>query len=420
MKAWEAYLKRLSSRLGPEIVTRWLTPLKIIRFDARNLYLEAGDSFQILWFKEHVGPHLKKEFLSSSGKPIQVHISVKGPKPADKQQLATPLPKITYDPITPNPKMTFENFLSLKDCLTKTILENPEPGLNPIYLYGPAGSGKTHLLNAFTQQTPGAFFVHAQNFTDHVVTAMRTSDMDAFRARYRSVKALIIDDVHIITKRTATQEELFHTFNALHTAGTQIVLSSHLPPSQLQHIEPRLISRFEWGITLSLTEASPFMLKQILQTKAEDFPLCEQTQNFLLSTFHTPKSLFEALEALMLRSHLEKLTLPLSLTQVEHLLKDLLQSQKKRAITPPAILKAVAENFEISTDDLLGKSQTRECSLPRKIAMYFFRQKLKMPYSKIGEHFSRDHSTVMTSCRDIAENFSQHKDCLATLENLLH
>ncbi|MCP5509686.1 MAG: AAA family ATPase [Chlamydiales bacterium] len=419
MKAWEAYLNKLSLRLGPKIVSRWLTPLKTVRFDAGNLYLEAKDSFQAMWFKEHIEPLLKKEFISESGRPIKVHLSVKNETATKKVAPEPLLQKITYDSTPPNPKMTFDTFLADDLSMAVSILKSPEIQFNPIYLYGPPGCGKTHLLNAYALSMPGALFVHAETFTEHVVSAMRNSDMDAFRATYRGAKVLIIDDVHVISKRSSTQEELFHTFNALHTAGTQIVFSSYLAPGKLQKIEPRLISRFEWGITLPLEPPTPTMLAQILSKKSQDFPLDDQTQRFLLETFTSSKTLFEALDALMLRAHFEKITPPITLKRTEHMLSDLLLKQKRKALTPPAILKAVAENFDISTDDLLGKSQTRECSVPRKIAMYFFRQKLKMPYSKIGEHFSRDHSTVMTSCRDIMQNHPELTETLKGLESLL-
>ena len=412
MKAWEAYLKRLCQTFGEEPIKRWLYSLKVLRFDARNLYLEANDSFQIMWFKEHIAKGLKKNFLTDSGHPIKVHITLKGHSPTPKPKPSSPL-KITYDPESPDPKFTFDTFLEDTPSIAVQALKNLT--FNPLFLYGPHGSGKTHLLSAFANLHPETFLVHAETFTEHVVKAMRNSDMDSFRKTYRSAKALIIDDIHLIKNRTATQEELFHTFNTLHTQGTQLIFSSPFPPSKLTNIEPRLISRFEWGLALPLDPPTKPLLAKILTHRLEDFPLDSECRQYLIETFNSPAAISEALEALMLRTHLENISTPLTLFQTQSLLKDLVAKQKAKAITPPEIIKAICDTFEIHADDLLGKSQTRACTQPRKIAMYLFRKILNMPYAKIGEHFARDHSTVMSSVRSIVKDEHALRETLTKL-----
>lgn len=417
MKAWTEFCHHLTKTLGSNACNQWLSAFKIVKFDARNLYLEARDAFAKMWFDEHVRPQTKQHLIANNGKPITVHLTVRGS--LSKKAKAQPLekPTIEYTPDLLPDHMTFEHFCG--ESVAKSLLSNFKPGeFNPIYIYGPPGSGKTHLLTAFAKTYPGSFLVHAETFTHHVVSAMRTSDMDTFRKTYRNIDALLIDDIHLLKKRTATQEEFFHTFNALHTAGIPIIISANGAPSSLQAIEERLISRFEWGIALPLETQTN--LKEILTARLgqSQLKLTEDGQDYLLTHFANTTSISKALEALLLRTHMQNITDPLSPLKCAQILEDLLRDEKRATLAPQTILKAVADHFEISTDDLLGRSQTKTISLPRKIAMTLFRQKLKMPYTKIGDHFSRDHSTVMSSIRSI-ENDKTHTPDLTEINLLL-
>ena len=233
--------------------------------------------------------------------------------------------------------------------------------------------------------------------------------MQEFRKAYRGVDVLIIDDIEIVARKGATQEELFHTFNALHLEGKQIILSSSLAPQELRFIEPRLVSRFEWGIVVPLQMPTKEQLHTILQYKAEKlrFSLEEPVIHFLLETFGgNTKTLIRALDALVLRTHLNQglgkpFPLPITLKMVQNMLKDLIQEEEKAVLTPGKIIRSVAEHYGIRMDDILSKSQARECALPRQIAMHLCRYQLNLPYMKIGDIFSRDHSTVMASVKQV-------------------
>lgn len=307
-------------------------------------------------------------------------------------------------------EMSLDHFLvsPQNQMAFKLCLEIERPPFNPIYLYGPKGSGKTHLLmGAAARSQKQPFFVTAETFTEHVVRAIRTGTMREFRKTYRSIDALLIDDIDLLARKSATQEEFFHTFNALHTAGKPIVLSASSPPSQLSEIEPRLMSRFEWGISIGVGKGDP---AAILKKKAAlwKFPLSEETASFLLLKF--PSNPILALQALVLRA---KEKLPLHECEIEVLLSDLL---KKETATPEAIIAAVAAHFDIKNSDLLGKSQTRACAFPRQIAMYLCRERLNLPLQKIGKLFGRDHSTVITSVEQIKKGIQEKKQDL--LEDL--
>jgi len=416
MEAWHQFLREVEKELGTDAVERWLMDLKISRFDAGNLYLEARDSFQVGWFEEHVRPLLKRGLLNNNQRPIRIHIA--GPpskKEAVKKNESSPRLIINPDPI--DSSLSLDHFVPSGQNLMayKLILElSASAPCNPIYLYGPQGSGKTHLLMGAAQvlQRGGkrVFYVLAEKFTEHVVQAIRLGLMQEFRKVYRDIDVLIVDGIHIFSRKNATQEEFFHTFNTLHTLGKLILLSANVPPSSLIEIEPRLISRFEWGISIGLEKPD---LRPILEKKASlwNISLSSDLINFLLDQFS--RNPIQALQALSIRAkNLSQLTVEIA----KQLLSDLLEEEQKHALTPEKIVKSIAAHFGIRSEDLLGKSQMREYAVPRQAAMYLCRERLKMPYQKIGELFDRDHSTVISSVKLIQKAVDEkNPDILAAI-----
>jgi chromosomal replication initiator protein len=407
--------------------------LKILRFDACNLYLEAKDSFQALWFEEHIRSKIQQKFINGNNKRIKIHLSianapqkVKKIKSATKEKDSKTAFELTFDEL--DPLCLFPHFIQTEEnkLSYQLLLEiaglSPQPhstqlgNFNPIYIYGNRGSGKTHLLmslaHALKNQGLKIIYVRAETFTDHVVTAIRAGEMSVFRQAYRNIDVLLVDDIDVFSRKGATQEEFFHTFNTLHLEGKQIILASSCSPQELQLIEPRLVSRFEWGIVLPLKSLKSEERRQLLMAKAKalhfDLPL--KIANFLTETFKSnSKALIKSLEALVLRLHLDSnhSLSALSITATRILLSDLIEEEHKSALTPQKIIQAVAEQYGIRTEDILGKAQTRECALPRQLAMHLCRDQLKMPFMKIGDLFSRDHSTVMSSVKSIQKSLDQ-------------
>lgn len=433
MKAWENFLRLEEEELGAETVRKWLRSLTIVKFDARNLYLEAKDSFQAIWFEEHV--HAKaRTFLSKGGsKQVKIHLSIvntpvkgKEGKGATKGKAgalaAPPLFQLTFDSL--DPYCTLENFISTEKSRLayKLLSELVEPNsklalgtFNPIYLHGSPGSGKTHLLMSlchhFRQKGLTALYARSETFTDHVVGAIRSGQMSTFRQTYRNIDVLLLDDVHIFSRKSATQEELFHTFNTLHINGKQIILTANCAPNELKLIEPRLVSRFEWGIVLPLEACSREELILILNQKAKilNFPIPFKIAEFLIDSFSSsPHAVIKALEALILRLHvnIRHPTAQLTVTFVKQVLSDLLSDEEKQALTADKIIHSVAEHYGIRAEDILSKAQSRDCALPRQMAMALCRVQLKLPFMKIGEIFSRDHSTVMSSVKQIQKELA--------------
>lgn len=426
MQAWEAFLQKLEQTIGKQSVNRWLRPLKVVEFDACNLHLEPENSFQVAWFEEHIRELAKKEFLNNNSHIIKIHFTAntrqKRKKDATQTNFAQEI-HFNSDPV--DPLMLFSNFIyDHYNEMTVEFFKQLSPGaFNPIFLYGEEGVGKTHLLmacaNLLRNKGLTVCYVHAESFTEHVVHAIRNSQMRKFRDIYRNHDVLIIDDIHHIARKAATQEELFHTFNALHTANKQIILSSYITPSRLEDIEPRLTSRFEWGIVLQLTPLTEKKMAQVLKNKARlhHFPLSDPLVHFLLEKFSTSsKSMMRALEALLMR---HKSSAQITLEEAERALADLLDLEKKEQLTPDKILSATSAYFGIRKEDILSKSQFKEIAFPRKLAMYLCRKKLRMPYLAIGKTFKRDHSTVMTSIRLIEKGSDEIEASLTEIEDLL-
>lgn len=432
MQAWESFLSTLQIQLGDEAINKWLRPLKVVHFDACNLYLEAQNSFQIEWFEEHVRSKAKGQFRNNNAHPIKIHLTSAEIEHRDKKEKKTnPIPspppfRITKD--TLHPEMTSENFIInpsnqiLASLLAAAKKKDWQAEFNPLFFHGAPCCGKTHLLQAFAHcfqsQNLRVLYIKAETFTENVVHAIRTGNMQDFRKEHRHADVFIVDDVEHLAKKSATQEEFFHTFNTLHGQGKQIVLSADVTPSLLQDIEPRLISRFEWGLVLPIHKLEKEHLVLMLKTrcKALSFPLSEPVVHFLVETFSSNiKSLQMSLEALVLRTtHMRSRSL--SVSQVKELLSDLLEHEKKNELTPRQIILSVAGFFSLSPEEILSKSQTQECAIPRQIAMFLCRTELKMPYTRIGEHFKRDHSTVMSSVRSVEEKIQkQDKELTSTL-----
>lgn len=457
MQAWEQFLILQEIELGIETVSKWLRSLKVLRFDACNLYLEARDTFQILWFEEHVRAKVQRSLRNNNNKSIKVHLAVDNSLEAttlrnssrtgkltskstfrkinsDTKNGATP-PKfsVTFDGLDPhctfahfvesqtNPvphKLIFQILGYQEETKTLAPVKKELAVFNPIYLCGPEGTGKTHLLmaiaHAMRNQGLSVIYVRAETFAEHVISAIRAGEMSFFRSSYRNVDVLLIDDAHLLSKKWATQEEFFHTFNALHLVGRQVILSANCLPNELQFIEPRLISRFEWGIVIPIEPPQKQEIKKIFIAKAAalNFAVPTKVIEWLVETFPSgTKAIARALEALILRTHLgsvpispHQLTIPLA----QQHLSDLIHEERQVALNPDKIIKVVAEFFCIGSEDVTGKAQSRDCALPRQIAMHFCRAQLKLPFAKIGDIFGRDHSTVMSSVKLIQKGIDNN------------
>lgn len=442
---WEQFLLSQEMEIGKSSVDRWLRPLQLKYFDARSIHLLVEDPFLLNWFEEQMRLSVETYFAKLYGKPIRIEMKLVMPvqegvlekeaAPARKAVNKQSDSKPTLVPDSCDLLCTFSTFYwTHENELVQRVLEELCTGMqmgeadtlpNPIYLYGPQGSGKTHLLMAtasfLQRQGRRILYARAETFIEQAVAAMRMGEMREFRQLYRSADILLLDDIHLFARKPATQEELFHTFNTLHIANKPIILSSHSTPQELTEIEPRLVSRFAWGIALPVHAVSSKELVEVLRKKSEvlRLTLSPELEAFLLQRFsRSSGSLCKALEALALRVDLRKERLQpkkaLSPARAEVLLQDLLEDEGKRVLRPEQILSQVAQHYGILVEDLIGRGQTRESALPRQMAMYLCRSSLQLPFKKIGDLFGRHHSTVLTSVENIEQRLSQNDPLLTS------
>lgn len=311
-----------------------------------------------------------------------------------------------------NPKNTFETFVvgtnnNFSFAAAKAVAEAPGKSYNPLFLYGGVGLGKTHLLHAIGQHVTAnrkgarVAYVSSEKFTNEYIDALQNNKLFGFRKKYRQTDVLLIDDVQFLGGKERIQEEFFHTFNALHEAHKQIVLTCDRPASEIQGLESRLVSRFEWGLVTDLQPPDIEMRLAILKKKAQmmNVTLPEEIINFLATRIRTN---IRRLEGALIRvaSYASLTGKKLTIEVVENLLREILHEEGRQTISIEVIQKRVAEHFDIRLADMTSKRRPENIAFPRQIAMFLSRQMTESSLNTIGEAFGgRDHGTVLHACR---------------------
>ena len=329
-----------------------------------------------------------------------------------------------------NPRYTFDAFVigngnQFARAAALAVAERPSRAYNPLFIYGGVGMGKTHLMHAIghevkrRQPVASICYVSAEKFTNEMITSLRNDRMTSFRDRFRTVDVLLIDDIQFIAQKERTQEEFFHTFNALHESMKQIVIASDRPPKELAEIEDRLRSRFEWGLIADIQPPDLETKVAILQKKAESeqVQLPTDVALFVASNVRTNvRELEGALVRLIAWCQLNRMEITLASTQ--QCLKQFIDMQVRK-ITIEAIQRAVSENFGMRVVDLKQKNNSRNVVVPRQIAMYLAKQMTEASLPEIGRQFgNKHHTTVMHSIAKIDEQRRADKDLHRTLNKL--
>jgi chromosomal replication initiator protein len=320
-----------------------------------------------------------------------------------------------------NPKYTFENFIvgasnRFAQAASLSVAESPARTYNPLFIYGPAGLGKTHLLQAIGHHVLYLFttkhvrYVSTETMMNEFVDAMRLKSMPSFKRRYREVDVLLVDDIQFLERTEQLQEEFFHTFNDLHARGSQIVISSDRPPKSIATIEDRLRSRFEWGLIVDIQPPEFETRLAILRKKAESDAMQgipDEVFGFIAENIvDNVRELEGAITRIAAYSALHRAKLDEEVARA--VLSDLLPTSRPRVITPDLILSETAEMFGWSIADLIGKSRRRPLVNARQICMYVFRELTDYSYPKIAEVFGgRDHTTVMHACEKIRNQLAE-------------
>jgi chromosomal replication initiator protein len=422
-KIWTAAQDLLRTMLNTDIYNLWFAPIQAVGLEADTLTLAVANDFCELWLKDNYLGLIQDVLAHASGQPVSVKFLVRGDQPGTAPAPETRNAKTKDgDEAAPrnnqhrdsvfNPKNTFETFVvgnnnNFAHAAALAVAQAPGKSYNPLFLYGGVGLGKTHLLHAIGQYVSHhqrAFrvaYVSSEKFTNEYIDAIQNNQLVRFRKKYRQTDVLLIDDIQFLSGKERIQEEFFHTFNALHEGHKQIVLTCDRPAGEIQNLEHRLISRFEWGLVTDLQPPDIETRVAILRKKEKcmGVELSEEIINFLAARI---RSNIRRLEGALIRvaSYASLTGKKLSLEMVEALLHDVLHEEGRFSINIDTIQKKVAEHFDIRLADMTSKRRPENIAFPRQIAMFLSRQLTENSLNAIGEAFGgRDHGTVLHACR---------------------
>lgn len=337
---------------------------------------------------------------------------------------------ITYNKSNLNPKYTFDSFVvgennRFAHAAALAVSEAPGISYNPLFLYGGVGLGKTHLMHAIGNEILkhnknfNILYVTSEKFTNHLIGSIKEGKMDEFRNKYRNIDVLLIDDIQFFAGKERNQEEFFHTFNALHEAGKQLILSSDRPPRDIQPLEDRLRTRFEWGLIADISNPDYETRMAILQKKVQLDGLI--IDNEILSNIATKintniRELEGVLNRLVAMSTLKHQ--PFSIALSEEAIADVVHN-KEKVLSIEYIQDVIAKYFNISVADLKGSRRSSDIVFPRQIAMYLCKNVAQVSYPKIGQAFGkRDHSTVMHACEKIETDIKENTNTKLIVETV--
>jgi chromosomal replication initiator protein len=424
-KIWGSAQQQLRSMLSADTYNLWFAQLRVSILDGNSLILEVANDFCEVWLKDNYMGLLQDVVALSAGRQLQVKFKVNSgvgspavalPQPPQPKAKAAELVSDRNAHHTSelnfNPKNTFETFVvgnnnNFAYAAAQAVAQAPGKSYNPLFLYGGVGLGKTHLLHAIGQHVASnkkgarVAYLSSEKFTNEYIDAIQNNQLVKFRKKYRQTDVLLIDDIQFLAGKERIQEEFFHTFNALHEGHKQIVLTCDRPASEIQNLEHRLVSRFEWGLVTDLQPPDVEMRLAILQKKAQlmSVALPEEIMNFLANRIRTN---IRRLEGALIRvaSYASLTGKKLTLEVVESLLREVLHEEGRFSISIEVIQKRVAEHFDIRLADMTSKRRPENIAFPRQIAMFLSRQMTESSLSAIGEAFGgRDHGTVLHACR---------------------
>jgi chromosomal replication initiator protein len=391
--------------------------------DGNHVTLEAPNEFSEVWLKDNYTSLLQDAIAIAAGRQLQVKFKIApGGVPVALEAAPTPVKVKSAEPaherasssgeIHFNPKNTFETFVvgnnnNFSYAAALAVAQAPGKSYNPLFVYGGVGLGKTHLLHAIGQHVAASrksarvAYVSSEKFTNEYIDGIQNNQLAKFRKKYRQTDVLLIDDIQFLAGKERIQEEFFHTFNALHEGHKQIVLTCDRPASEIQGLEHRLVSRFEWGLVTDLQPPDVEMRVAILQKKAQlmGVTLPEDILNFLANRIRTN---VRRLEGALIRvaSYASLTGRKLNIEVVEGLLREILHEEGRFSISIEVIQKKVAEHFDIRLADMTSKRRPENIAFPRQIAMYLSRQMTESSLNTIGEAYGgRDHGTVLHACR---------------------
>ena len=449
-QVWRAALGELQVSLSPANFETWLRDTLLVDVDEQRVRIAVPNGFAKDWLESRYRSLISQTLARIVGYSVQVEFVI-GPTPdAPEEQSLQPALKtapnvaqqVRVEPTRVggeggttflNPRYTFSNFIvgsanRLAHAASLSVAERPGHAYNPLFLYGGVGLGKTHLMHAIGNQVIAKFprkrvvYATSEKFTNEFITSIQQGKIDEFRARYRRIDLLLIDDIQFIADKERTQEEFFHTFNAIHEDGKQIVLSSDRPPKGILTLEERLRSRFEWGLIADLTAPDLETRIAILRAKAEEgaVPITSDVVEFIArKVVSNIRELEGALNRIVAYASMG--VMPIGIELAQAVLSNVLYNPKKRQVTPERVAKVVSEYYSVPMDVLQGQKRDKAIVVPRQIAMFLMRQETDVSLLRIGAELGgRDHSTVLHACdkisREVGVNDELRREIAAVRE----
>ncbi|MBI1842229.1 MAG: chromosomal replication initiator protein DnaA [Verrucomicrobia bacterium] len=442
-RVWSAAQQTLRSLLNQDIFNLWFASIRAVSLEQETLLLEVPNDFCEVWLKDNYAGLLKDAVVQAAGTDLKIEFRAKNEnlhgsaagRLAEAQTRAQEKEKGAEKPKHPangstrgatavaensfNPRNTFENFVvgdnnTFAHAAAMAVAQAPGKTYNPLFLYGGVGLGKTHLLHAIglhvseRKRNARVTYVSAERFTNEFIDGIQNGQLVRFRKRYRQSEVLLIDDIQFLAGKERIQEEFFHTFNALHEEHHQIVLTCDRPANEIQGLEQRLVSRFEWGLVTDMQPPDVETRMAILQKK-ECLLGVKLPPEILQFIAERIRSNIRRLEGAFIRvsSFFSLTRKPITIAVVEDLLRDVLHEENKTSVTIDVIQKIVADHYDIRVSDLTGKRRPGNIAFPRQVAMYLSRQLTDSSLNTIGEAFGgRDHGTVLHAVRQVCDRMS--------------
>ena len=412
---------RTEHDLSPIAFTTWLEPLQVYKVEGNTVtIIVPSGTIGVDYINKRYLLPLQVAIVEATGKNYQISLVLPEDIQDEIQETVKEEDSALNENIVKaglNPRYTFDTFVvgsnnKMAHAASLAVAESPGEAYNPLFIYGGVGLGKTHLMHSIAhfvlQKNPNAkvLYVTSETFTNELIDSIRNgnnSTMSKFREKYRDIDVLLIDDIQFIIGKESTQEEFFHTFNALHGAKKQIVISSDKPPKDMEILEDRLRSRFEWGLIVDISSPDYETRMAILRKKEEldGYSIDNEVIEYIARNVKSNiRELEGSLNKIMAYANLEKSEINLALA--EKVLKDIISPNEKRVITPELITDIVADHFDLTPADIIGNRRNSQITFPRQIVMYLCRHMTDCTLKIIGQYLGgRDHTTIMNGINKI-------------------
>lgn len=416
---WSAALGELELQMTQATFDTWLRGSRLLKYEDGTYVIGVKNGYAKDWLENRLVATIKRTMARLTGRTVDVRFVVWSEEPGTENDVALlNLPTSNSaqasspPPANLNPRYTFDTFVvgpgnRLAQAASMAVAENPADAYNPLFIYGGVGLGKTHLLHAIGHACQGrglhVLYTSSEKFTNDLIEAIRSHTTDAFREKYRTADVLLVDDIQFIAGKESTQEEFFHTFNALHGTGRQIIISSDRAPKAMSTLEERLCSRFEWGLIADIQPPDLETRVAILRSKCATCNACVPNEILMLVASRIQSNIRELEGALNRLVALSRLTdQPLTPEVVETALSNLLP--QPGTLTSDQIIGAVAHHFGVEVAALQGRNRSQAVARPRQVAMYLIREETGASLPQIGDMLGgRDHTTILYGCERIAD-----------------